>query len=367
MHIQMTAGHLRAALSSFGRIVERRCTVPILTGVKFSGNRLVGTNIDIEASCTIPTIGQPKGEAVVDYFALSSLAAHIDGAEEVTLSEEKGLATFTFNGSEYRMPSFPANDFPDFGTVKGVRAETGNLGFVAAMRRIRFAISTEEIRYYLNGAAIVNGRDGRPMLVATDGHRLAMMPIDGVPADWFGAIIPIGAVNHLVMRGHEPISIAIDLEQRRARFYLPGHQMSAKLIDGAYPEVNRVIPVDARPVFAVDRAGLLRVLRRLRSFSEGWREGVKLIGTSEGLRLEIAQSERSAVEHISWGGACFCRAVRGRIQCPLSDLSSISPDRRNGYIRDRAPRSLQRLAYRHHVGKRPSSHRPDADARVRRS
>lgn len=367
MHIQMTAGHLRAALGSFGKIVERRCTAPILTGVKFSGNRIVGTNVDIEASCTIPTIGQPKGEAVVDYFALSSLAAHIDGAEEVTLSEEKGLATVTFNGSEYRMPSYPANDFPDFGDVAGKGSAGGNLGLVAAMRRVRFAISTEEIRYYLNGVAIVEGRDGNPMLVATDGHRLAMMLIDGAPAEWAGAIIQTGTVNHLVQCGHEPTAVSFDLEHRRSRFELPGQVLKAKLIEGTYPDVNRVIPVNAKPVFSIQRAGMLRVLKRLRAFSEGWRECVKLIGTPDGLRLEIAQSERSAVEHISWGGACFYQTLRGRIQCPISDLRPVRFDRRHGHFRDRSSRRLQRRTGAYHVGKRPAAHRPDADARVRRS
>ncbi|MCA0278470.1 MAG: hypothetical protein LCH86_20935 [Proteobacteria bacterium] len=302
MKLQTSAGQLHSALRQMAGIVSRRVTTPVLTSVKFEGGRLIGTDLDNEASVMLATIGNVEGSAAIDFFGLSALASHIDPAEQVTIVEDGGAAKVSFNGSEYQMASYPASEFPVFGDVEGVRSASGNMGLVAAIRRIGFAMSSEETRYYLNGVAILQSPDGPPIIVATDGHRLAYLPLDGVPEEAFGAIIWKPTVHLLARQKGEPVAIEFNRAANRIRFEFPGLTLSAKLVDGTFPDIFRVIPRDAKPLFSVDRKQLLSVAKRMRSFSLA-KNGVKLVGRPEGLQLVLAAHSSCAIEHVAWSGA----------------------------------------------------------------
>ncbi|WP_166163161.1 DNA polymerase III subunit beta [Chelativorans oligotrophicus] len=302
MKLETTAAQIRSALHILKGVVGRRNTTPVLGTVKFENGQLTGTNLDIEATVALPSIGSQEGTAAIDYFGLAAIAHHIARDETVMVAEEQGIASLSFNGSTYRMPSYPVADFPVFGTVDGPRSSAGNLGLVNAMRRVRFAISTEETRYYLNGVAIVGDREGRPLVAATDGHRLAMLPLPSAPDGSIGKIIPSHLV-HLVCRGGiEPDAVIFDEKLPRARFELPGLTISAKLIDGTFPDIFRVVPSSPQPAFSVDRAQLLPVLLRLRAFAYR-RAGVKLEADGSHLKLTMSHLERQATEIVPLAAA----------------------------------------------------------------
>lgn len=302
MRLETSAGQLRAALNAMRGIVQKRNIIPVLGAVRFEGGRISGTDLDKEATVTLPTIGQAEGAAAIDYFGLAALARHVDDGETLTISESDGLATIAFNGSEYRMASYPVASYPELTGPCGKLSRTGNAGLVAAMKRVRFAISTEETRYHLNGVAILEDAAGAALMVATDGHRLATMPLPAAPDGSNGCIIPVGVVQYLVRMGQEPSACRFDAEHRRASFDLAGGSLRAKLIDGKYPDIFRVVPSDPTERFAVDRVAALRVLKRLRSFAVYRRYPVKLEGTSDGLRLTLVSGERHASEVIGWAG-----------------------------------------------------------------
>lgn len=306
MKVQTTAGQLRASLRLFRGIVQRRNTIPVLGMVRLANGRMTGTNLDMELSVAVPSIGAMEGAAAIDYFALSLLAGSVDDDEEVTVSEADQLATVKFNGSDYRMSSCAVSDFPEFGAIEGAATETGNLGLVAAMSRVRFAMSTEETRYYLNGIALIDGKGG-PMAVATDGHRMAMMPLPVMPEGAAGAIIHSNTVHWLCAGKREPdrvVFAGVDNGRPRARFDFAGATFSAKLIDGTFPDILRVIPRDPRPVFSADRATMLRVLQRMRAFTPGAYHAVKLTGKGADLTLSIVDKNegREATEKIGLAG-----------------------------------------------------------------
>ncbi|WP_265518945.1 DNA polymerase III subunit beta [Nitratireductor luteus] len=302
MKLETTAGQLHSALKMVSGLVERVAVSPVLTSIKIEDGRLTATNLDMAASVTLPTIGKVEGTATVDYFALSALAKHTAHDERIALAEDSGLATASFNGSEYQMPSYPVSDFPDFGAVEGEATRSDNAGLIHALRRVRFAMSTEETRYYLNGVAFLLDRNEAPMLCATNGHRLALMPLPAAPDGSIGSIVPRHTVNFLARQKGEPSTVVFDQERRRSRFDLPGMTVSAKLIDGTFPDVNRVIPQDAVRLFSVDRAALMRTLRRLCAFSRshGILRSVKLTGTPDGLTLSTSADGRRASERMSF-------------------------------------------------------------------
>lgn len=304
MKMQTSAGQLRSALGTFRGIINRRNTIPVLGTVKLQSGLLVGTDLDSEISVKVASIGPMEGDACLDWFALSALASHIDDDVPLTLTDEHSLATVAFNGSAYQLGSLPASDFPDF---KGPGPErqrtlTGNLGLIAAMNRIRFAMSSEETRYYLNGVAIINDADGKTMLAATSGHQLAMMPLDTAPEGSVGAIIPRHIVSYLCQRKAEPDACVFDGENNRARFDFAGMVLATKLIDGTFPDIFRVVPKDPAKLFTADRTVLVRTLTRMRAFSGGPFKAVKLSLLDDILTLSMKTGESTATETLTVTG-----------------------------------------------------------------
>ncbi|MFC3071504.1 DNA polymerase III subunit beta [Shinella pollutisoli] len=289
MRLQTTAGQLRAGLRALQGIVGPHYTAPILSTVKLGGGRLVGASLDARLSVALPSIGAMEGEVAIDHRALRALAASVDRDVVLTIDGSGERAAVTFGGSEYRMPSLAADAFPADPEIEGERAATGNLGLVAAIRRVLFAMSREETRYYLNGVAILVDPDGQALVAATDGHRLATCPLDVAPEGSRGLIVPAPIAGWLSRQGREPEACVFDPGRKRARFELAGMTLSARLIDGTYPDVFRVIPKDARPALVVDRQMLLRALRRIRAFSPYSFKGVRLL--AEGGHLTVTMSD----------------------------------------------------------------------------
>lgn len=298
MKLATTASNLSTALKCLRGVIERRNTIPILGAVKFEAGKLVGTNLDMEAEVALPCVGKPQGVAAIDYFSLVRLAGRIDADETVTIDEADDLASIAFNGSEYSLPSLSAADFPASRAVEGARTLTHNAGLVAAMRRVRFAISTEETRYYLNGVSILNDGDGNPVLAATDGHRLAMLPLPFAPDGSIGSIIHAGVVAWLCARKGEPKAVTFAAEWPAVKFEYDGLTLGAKLIDGTYPDIFRVIPRNALEYLSVDRRAMLVVLRRIASFVETAR-AVRIEAADGGVLLTVKAGERAAREFVS--------------------------------------------------------------------
>lgn len=299
MKLETTASNLHSAMKCLKGIMERRNTIPILGAVKFSAGKVTGTNLDTEAEIALPTMGRQDGETVIDYFGLAALAGLIDADEHVALTEKDGLAHVAFNGSEYELASYPTTDFPEMIAPEGERWLTGNAGLAAAVKRVKFAVSTEETRYYLNGVAIMKQPDGVVVAAATDGHRLAMAPIDAAPDVAIGKIIPSDLANYITARKGEPKSVIIDSGRPKARFEYEGMTLTAKLVDGTFPDIFRVIPADAKPYFTVARASILPALRRLQAFSTDGARAIKLAGRSGQLTIEAHYGERVGRESVA--------------------------------------------------------------------
>jgi DNA polymerase-3 subunit beta len=298
MNIETTAFNLKSALSALSGAVERRNTIPVLGTVKVSDGKLSATNLDMEVAVVIQTIGKAEGAAAIDFFRLSALAKHIPADETVSISEDDHLAAVKFNGSEYRLPSCPASNYPEFGQVAGERTIADNIGIVAALRRVRFAISTEEVRYYLNGVALVE-KDGIAYAAATDGRRLSILALPVMPAGAAGSIIHRETVNYLCARKGEPKAVTFQTDKPRALFEYDGLTLSAKLIDGKFPEIWRVIPQNTVPHLTCNRERLLVVLRRIAAFVPDQGRVVKITGSDGGvLSLSARTGVTSADEHI---------------------------------------------------------------------
>ncbi|ELT50240.1 DNA polymerase III subunit beta [Brucella intermedia] len=297
-------GALLPALAAVNRAVEKRNTIPILGNVllKVEDGHLcvTGTNLDIE----VQAVAKQEGLPTIAPFTVQSGLLHdavkkfADGSM-VEFEGDQTHVNIKSGRSRFRLQVLPASDFPEM-AVDDFTHEFSIAGSTLArvLATVGFAISTEETRYYLNG--VFMHRDGEHLaFVATDGHRLALMKLDapagsdGVP----GIIIPRRTVALLQHFAEGDEDIVLKLSERKMRIVLPdGTAITSKLIDGTYPDYQRVIPTSNDKSYTVDRTGLADAINRVSTVSSERGRAVKFsFGQSE-LKMEVNNPDSGQAE-----------------------------------------------------------------------
>jgi DNA polymerase-3 subunit beta len=257
MQITVNRDHLAAGVARAVRAVEKRNTIPILANILLTAAagelRLRATDLDIEISGRIAAQVGTDGATTLPAHTLHDiLRKWPEGAElKLDVSPDKGTAIIKSGRSRFALQTLPADDFPDlnagepaFSFVLAAEALAG------AIKRVQFAISTEETRYYLNGIYLHHAENqvGIPSLrlVATDGHRLSLAELpapEGSAALPSGLIIPRKAVTEILRMAEEAGGdIAIAGSSGKLTVEAGGTRLVTKLIDGTYPDYARVIP-----------------------------------------------------------------------------------------------------------------------------
>jgi DNA polymerase-3 subunit beta len=236
---------LVAALKKQAFIVQKWNTIPILGFVhcSFLGGKLLitGTDLDNELQLTIEADG--SGEFMLPLHTALRILSKMQG-DDVTFEHVDGLKyKATCGRSSFTFLTLQVCNFPDMsfaGDVSEVAFPEGVLH--AALKNVRHAISSEETRFYLNGAYL-DFTAADPVAVATDGHRLALHPMSfdfrsGQPT---GEIVPTRAVD-AVLKCLAAGEVSIELVTAKARFTSGDDVLTSKLIDGKFPDYTRVIP-----------------------------------------------------------------------------------------------------------------------------
>lgn len=237
---------LKQALKPVVAVIERRNNIPILSHVRLSldtdGLKITGTDLDIEATATIDVIdGAGEWSACLPANVLASIA-RVSGIAPVRI-EPNGVITIDGDAATYELHTLPASDFPDLSGTRGKLIETFTNGMLAAtLDKVSWCISTEETRYYLNGVCWEARPDGR-RFVATDGRRLALCRYSKDEMETFSRIIPRKAAG-LVTRylAGKDVKVFATSEDHVIDFVSPTVTLRTKLIDGTFPDVDRVIP-----------------------------------------------------------------------------------------------------------------------------
>ena len=291
MKLTIERSTLLSSLTHVQSVVERRNTIPILANVRIDAQggdrlRLTATDMDLavvdEAEATVEQEGAVTTTALTLYDIVRKLP---DGAQVAMHLDDGGAQLDVVSGrSRFRLSCLPIAEFP-------VMAD-GELPHSFALpknhlRRLidktRFAISTEETRYYLNGIHLHKAQDQegieRLRAVATDGHRLSCADValpEGA-AELPGVIVPrktVAEVRKLIDEGDEPVSVA--LSETRIRFDIGAAQLTSKLIDGSFPDYERVIPRGNQNVMTVANGSFAEAVDRVSSISTDRSHAIKL-------------------------------------------------------------------------------------------
>jgi DNA polymerase-3 subunit beta len=299
MKISIERAVLLKALGHVQNVVERRNTIPILSNVLLSAAdgkiTLVATDLDIEMSETSEAEVDVPGDITAPAHTLYDIARKLpDGSQVVLKISDDNRLDVDAGRSHFTLPLLPSGDFPKM-TADGF---THNFVVSAAeLRRLidktKFAISTEETRYYLNGIYL-HAHDGVLRAVATDGHRLALseMEIPSGAAGLPGVIIPrktVAEIRRLIDGSDDDVSLSVS--EAKIRFNYGSAVLTSKLIDGTFPDYDRVIPKNNAKELVIDNKVFAKAVDRVATISAEKSRSIKLSLDKDSLALVVDNPE----------------------------------------------------------------------------
>lgn len=292
-----------ALLKSLGHVqnvVERRNTIPILSNVKLNAGdgklSLNATDMDLDiVDATEAQVSEP-GETTAPAHTLYEIVRKLpDGAEvELDATAGDGQMVLRSGRSRFTLSCLPAGEFPVMsGGELPVSFDLAALELKDLIDKTRFAISTEETRYYLNGIYLHAAENSAPVLraVATDGHRLASAEADlpNGAGEMPGVIVPRKTVQELHKLIEETeTEIRVSMSDAKIQFSFDGVVLTSKLIDGTFPDYERVIPQGNDKDLKVERKAFGDAVDRVSAISTEKSRAVKL--TMEAGKLVLSAS-----------------------------------------------------------------------------
>lgn len=303
MKLTLDRAALLKALDPASRIVERRNTIPILSNIRLVATdgalELTATDLDIELRCSLPAEVATSGATTLPAARLHDIARKLTEGAQISLEMTgETMLTLRSGRSRFQINTLEASDFPhitqgDLPCSFVLPAAT----LAEVIARTSFAISTEETRYYLNGIYLhALTIEGAAVLhaVATDGHRLARyrLPAPAGSAQMPGIILPkktVDEVARLVAKAKDDVTVA--LSSTKIRFEVGGFVLTSKLIDGTYPDYQRVIPQGNDKLVQIASADLSASAERVATISGERGRAVKLSFSHRRLELLVTNPD----------------------------------------------------------------------------
>ncbi|ABQ69149.1 DNA polymerase III subunit beta [Rhizorhabdus wittichii] len=345
---------LLKSLGHVQSVVERRNTIPILSNVLIEATaegtlRLMATDLDLQIVEAVPAAVDQPGATTVSAHTLFDIARKLPEGSQVQLSAAEGKMQVVAGRARFNLQTLPKDDFPmiaegELPTRFELPAET----LKQLIDKTRFAISTEETRYYLNGIFFHVQDEGSPVLkaAATDGHRLARVTIarpdgaEGMP----DIIIPRKCVGELrKLLDEVDGSVDITLSSTKIRFGLGTAILTSKLIDGTFPDYNRVIPTANDKLLKIDPKSFMEGVDRVATIASEKTRAVKMALDRDKITLSVTSPENgTAAEEVPGDYAATGFEIGFNARYLLDILGQIDGDTVEVHLADAAAPTLIR-------------------------
>jgi len=300
MRLTIERSALLKALNHVQSVVERRNTIPILSNVLVAAQgdtlKLTATDLDIEISESAPAEVERAGQTTAPANYLYDFVRKLPEGTPIKLdvSGDDPRLFISAGKSRLHLPILPAGDFPSMPSDGfETKFEIEPTELARLIDKTRFAISTEETRYYLNGIffhTVAEGSAAKLRAVATDGHRLALCDATapkgatGMP----GVIVPRKTINELKRLLDDAADmVEIAVSTQKIRFALGDAVLTSKLIDGSFPEYARVIPKGNAKKLKIDNKTFSEAVDRVATVSAERSRSVRLALDKDKVTLTV--------------------------------------------------------------------------------
>jgi len=307
--IQTNRDALLKPLQSVIGIVERRHTIPILSNILIekTGENLSIVATDLEIQITATSICQdelPDFSITTSAKKLQDICRAFPESSQISLEKDDSRLQIKVGKSQFNLQTLPSNDFPKLVPSGENRycLKTTQKTLKYLLNLVQYAMAQQDIRYYLNGLLLVV-ESKLLRVVATDGHRLGMAcsPLENIedteersPQE---VILPRKTVIELIkLLSDKDEEVTIEISQNQTRFYFANIILVSKIVEGRFPDYNRVIPADYQNHIQIDRILFLQSLQRASILSNEKFRGVRLVLTQNSLRTICNNSEQEEAQ-----------------------------------------------------------------------
>ncbi len=290
---------LLKSLSHVQSVVERRNTIPILSNVLIEARddgsiRLMATDLDLQVDESVPANVDQAGATTVSAHTLFDIIRKLPEGSQVEIAAAEGKMQVVAGRARFNLSTLPRDDFPVIAEGElPTRFELPAATLRQIIDKTRFAISSEETRYYLMGI-FLHLVDDQLKAAATDGHRLARVTVpkpdgaDGMP----DVIIPRKCVAELrKLLDEVEGTVEVSLSPTKVRFGLGSAVLTSKLIDGTFPDYNRVIPTANDKLLKLDPKTFMQGVDRVSTIASEKTRAVKMSLDRDRVTLSVTSPE----------------------------------------------------------------------------
>jgi DNA polymerase-3 subunit beta len=337
---------LLAPLQAVSGIVERRHTLPILSNVllEFGAGRVSLTATDLEIQVAAHQAAELPTEleaTTTSARKLQDILRALPERSQVGLELTDKRLQLRAGKSKFSLQTLPAPDFPKLAPTASASASATlpQRELKGLLSLVQYAMAQQDIRYYLNGLLLSLG-DDLLTVVATDGHRLAFASRPGrIGSGKAEVILPRKAVLELCkLLGDDDAQVSIEIRENQVLFAFGSIEFVTKVVDGKFPDYQKVIPAGYRRQFSLDRAVLQQALQRAAILSNEKFRGVRWVITENSLRIVSSNTEQEEAEeeleiqytdepmdigfNVSYLLDVLANVSTAQVECALGDANS---------------------------------------------
>jgi DNA polymerase III subunit beta len=342
---------LLKSLGHVQSVVERRNTIPILSNVLIEARddgsiRLMATDLDLQVDESVPANVEQAGATTIPAHTFFEIVRKLPEGSQVELTAAEGKMQVIAGRSRFNLSTLPRDDFPVIAEGElPTRFELPAATLRQVIEKTRFAISSEETRYYLMGI-FFHVVDDQLRAAATDGHRLARITVprpdgsEGMP----DVIVPRKAVQELYRLLEElEGTVEISLSPTKIRFGLGSAILTSKLIDGTFPDYNRVIPTANDKLLKLDPKSFSAGVDRVSTIASEKTRAVKISVDRDKVTLSVTSPENGlATEELPADYAADGLEIGFNARYLLDILGEIDGDTVEVHLADAAAPTLLR-------------------------
>ena len=303
MNIQINRETLLKPLASVTSIVEKRHTLPILSNLLLEAKQnkihLTATDLEMQISLSVESAVGGDFSTTISARKLLDICRSLPENTDINMLTNESRVTLKAGKSRFNLQTLPSADYPVM-TKTSSQSTTITIAqtqLKGLLKQVEFAMAQQDIRYYLNGL-LFEINDKRLNVVGTDGHRLSFTSTELKQSyEKQEVILPRKTVIELIkLLDESEEDVQVELSSNQVNFSFSNIKLISKVIDGKFPDYNRVIPTGHQNSFITDRIGMLLAMQRASILSNEKYRGIRMVLSNNNLKLISTNSDQEEAE-----------------------------------------------------------------------